>query len=177
MAASCRLHWPNNVFGTLLLLLLEVVVVASAVAAVALKMPTRCNAAIKALLTIVGTLYPSLPRMLPKMKEEDDKKKEKKNNRNCHCTTIGIIIGCNDFGFLAKSKASLSLLAQTRSVRNDFRFYDATCIRDEAVPDFSWTLPRNAAAARSPSPSPFPSPSALLFLAYRISLAKVGSKL
>lgn len=75
MAASCRLHWPNNVFGTLLLLLLEVVVVASAVA---LKMPTRCNAAIKALLTIVGTLYPSLPRMLPKMKEEDDKKKEKK---------------------------------------------------------------------------------------------------
>lgn len=62
----------------MLLLLLEVVVVASAVAAVALKMPTRCNAAIKALLTIVGTLYPSLPRMLPKMKEEDDKKKGKK---------------------------------------------------------------------------------------------------
>lgn len=106
MAASCRLHWPNNVFGTLLLLLLEVVGVASAAAAaaVALKMPTRCNAAIKALLTIVGTLYPSLPRMLPKMR-----RKRRRKNRNCHCTTIGIIIGCNDFGFLAKSAASPSL--------------------------------------------------------------------
>lgn len=27
--------------------------------------------------------------------------KNKKKLRNCHCTTIGIIIGCNDSGFLA----------------------------------------------------------------------------
>lgn len=44
------------------------------------------------------------------------------------------------------------LLAQTRSVRNDFRFYDATCIRDEALLDSSWTVHRNAAPARSSFP-------------------------
>lgn len=45
------------------------------------------------LLTIVrGTMYPKVPKRAHPCSQ---------GTENCHCTTIGIIIGCDDFGFLA----------------------------------------------------------------------------
>lgn len=160
MAASCRLHWPNNVFGTLLLLLLATVVVVAVVvatvaAAVALKMPTRCNAAIKAarcwpLLVHCTRLAQDATKNKPTKKKNGEKRKE-----IVTALQLELLLAAMTLASWPRAVHGLSpsrLLAQTRSVRNDFRFYDATCIRDEALLDSSWTVHRNAAPARSSFP-------------------------
>lgn len=126
--------------------------------------------AIKALLTIVGYI-------VPKMRAHPEKNK---NARNCHCTTIGIIIGCNDFGFLADNRTTgqrqPTFMAQTRSVWNDFRFYDATCIRDRAGPRTGPNTPDLCFGMQLCSHVGFGFFSLYFFcLAYRISLAKLAA--